>query len=306
MRTATRTETRGSCIRAAMVASVALLAPSSSPAEPVPVAHSEGLAHGFLALRSLEGTTLADGDLIQTSSGNRVTTRLVFHFKDGSTHNETTVYTERKVFRLVSNHVVQKGPAFKMPMESTIDAGSGQVKVRYTDEDGKEKVIEERLELPADLANGLILALVKNISPKTPKTTVSMLAITPEPRLVNLEFTPADEEPFSTAGSGRKAMHYVVKVHVPGMTGAIASLLGKTPPDSHVWILGGEAPAFVKAESPLFPGGPTWRIELVSPIWPSGSISSATKDSKNVQPARRRERPASARAAKKEPRSGKK
>ena len=64
-------------------------------------------------------------------------------------------------------------------------------------------------------------------------------------------------------------MHYVVKVHVPGVTGAIASLLGKIPSDSHVWILGGEAPAFVKSESPLFPGGSMWRIELVSPIWPS-------------------------------------
>jgi hypothetical protein len=295
---ATRTATRGSFIRAAIVAGVALIGPSSSPAEPVAVAHSEGLAHGFLALRNLDGTQLADGDLIQTSSGNRVTTRLLFRFKDGSRRDETTVYTQQKAFRLVSNHVVQTGPAFKMQMESTIDAGTGQVKVRYTDEDGKEKVIEQHLELPADLANGLMLALVKNISPKTPKK-VSMLAITPEPRLVELEFTLAGEEPFSTAGFGRKAMHYVVKVHVPGVTGAMASLLGKSPPDSHVWILGGEAPTFVKAESPLFHGGPTWRIELVSPIWPSSS--------KDSQPAGRRERPASTgRAAKKEPPSEKK
>jgi hypothetical protein len=43
-----------------------------------------------------------------------------------------------------------------------------------------------------------------------------MVAITPKPRLVNLEFTPAGEEPFSTAASARKATHYVVKVHVPG------------------------------------------------------------------------------------------
>src|SRR5947209_16604091 len=106
---------RASFIFNARLAVVALLAASSSRAEPVAVAHSEGLAHGFLALRSLEGTTLADGDLIQTSSGNRVTTRLVFRFKDGSTHDETTVHTERKVFRLVSNHVVQEGPAFKVP-----------------------------------------------------------------------------------------------------------------------------------------------------------------------------------------------
>lgn len=281
-----RTPPRGSFTCAAIVAGVALLAPTSSPAEPVAVAHPEGLAHGFLALHSLEGTALADGDLIQTSSGDRVTMRLHFRFKDGSTHDETTVFTQRESFRLVSNHVVQKGPAFKMPMESTI-SGSGVVKVRYTDENGKENVIEDRLELPVDLANGLILTLLKNVSPKTPMTTVSMLAITPKPRLVKLEFIPGAEEPFSTAGSERKAIHYVVKVHVPGVAGVIASLLDKIPPDSHVWILGGEAPTFVKAETPLSPGGPLWRIELLSPIWPSGSTSPAAKDSKHSKNSKR-------------------
>jgi hypothetical protein len=29
-----------------------------------------------------------------------------------------------------------------------------------------------------------------------------------------------------------------------------------------------EAPAFVKSESPLYPGGPLWRIELTGPTWP--------------------------------------
>src|SRR6266540_7155623 len=277
-----RPSTGGSFARAAIVAGVALLAPTSSPADPVAVAHAEGLAHGFLALHSLEGTIIADGDLIQTSSGDRVTTRLRFRFKDGSTHDETTVYTQGKSFRFVSDHVVQKGPAFKMAIDSTISA-SGEVTVRYT-EDGKEKVIEDRLELPDDLANGMILTLVKNISPQTPKTTVSMLAITQKPRLVKLEFIPTGEEPFSTPGFGRKAMHYVVKVHVPGIAGAIASLLDKIPPDSHIWILGGDAPEFVKAVTPLAQGGPLWRIELVSPTWPSGTP--ATKDSEHAKDSR--------------------
>jgi hypothetical protein len=47
----------------------------------------------------------------------------------------------------------------------------------------------------------------------------------------------------------------------------VAPLIGKQPPDSHVWILEGEAPAFVKSEQPLYNGGPVWRIELVSPVW---------------------------------------
>jgi hypothetical protein len=277
---------RGRSFDRAVMVAIALLAPTSSLAEPVAVKHWEGLTHGFVALRTLEGVHLADGDMIETtvptSSGNRVTMRLILRFKDGSIHEETTVFMQGKTFRFVSDRVVQKGPAFKMPIESTVSA-SGQVKVRYSDEDGKEKEIEERIKLPPDVANGMVMSLLKNISPKAPKTTVSMVAITPKPQVVNLEFTAAGEEPFSTGASERKATRYGVKVHVPGLTGAVASLLGKIPPDSHVWVLTGEAPAFVKAELALFPGGPTWRLELLSPVWPSGSASPATKESNEAK-----------------------
>src|SRR6266446_2848336 len=50
---------------------------TSPRGEPIAVRHSEGLAHGFVILQTAEGTALADGDLIQTSSGARVTTRLI-------------------------------------------------------------------------------------------------------------------------------------------------------------------------------------------------------------------------------------
>jgi hypothetical protein len=68
------------------------------PAAPVAERHPEGLVHGFLVLRTLEGDTLADGDLIQVAHGDRVTSRLVFHFKDGSIHDETAVFSQRRNF----------------------------------------------------------------------------------------------------------------------------------------------------------------------------------------------------------------
>ena len=241
---------------------------TSARAESVTVRRAEGLVHGFLALRTLDGTTIADGDLVQVASGKTVTTRLTFRFKDGSLHDETTVYTQRRTFRLVSDHLVQKGPAFKMQLEARIDARSGRVHVRSQEEGEKEKTYDERLDLPADVANGLILTLLKNIPPEVPKTTVSFVAISPKPRLVKLEITPAGEERFATGGMGRKAMRFVAKVDIPGLPGVVATILDKTPPDSHVWILEGDGPAFVKSESPFFPDAPLWRIELVSPVWP--------------------------------------
>jgi len=40
-------------------------------AEPVSVRHPEGALHGFLALKALDGETLADGDLIQFTRGDQ-------------------------------------------------------------------------------------------------------------------------------------------------------------------------------------------------------------------------------------------
>jgi hypothetical protein len=173
---------------------------------------------------------------LQTSRGDRVTTRLVFHFKDGSIHDETAVYSQRQRFRLITHHLVQKGPTFPQPLDMSIDGSSGQVTVRYAD-DGKQKVERERIEVPPDLANGLILTLLKNVRTGAPPKTISLVAATPKPRLVKLAISAAGEEPFSTGGATRKAMHYVLKVEIGGLSGVLAPLLGKQPPDSHVWFL---------------------------------------------------------------------
>jgi hypothetical protein len=124
------------------------------------------------------------------------------------------------------------------------------------------------MELPDDLANGLIITLLKNVKPTALPPSVSFVAATPKPRLVKLKISAAGDEPFSTASVGRKATHYVLKVDIGGLAGVVAPLLGKEPPDQHVWVLQGEAPAFVKSEATLFMGGPIWRMELVSPAWP--------------------------------------
>jgi hypothetical protein len=253
-------------VRTAAVACALMLLLGSAAAEPVTVRYREGVVRGFLALSTVDGDRLADGDLIQVARGDRVTTRLVFHFKDGSTHDETAVFSQRQRFRLLTHHLVQKGPAFPKPLDMSINAVTGQVVVRYADDHGEQKVETERLDLPPDLANGLLPALLKNVRPEAPPT-VSMVVATPKPRLVKLAISNAGKNAFSTGSTNRRATHYVLKVEIGGLSGVLAPLLGKQPPDSHLWILEGEAPAFVRSEQPLFMDGPLWRIELVSPVW---------------------------------------
>ena len=246
------------------VLAYALLQPNALRADPVPVRYNEGLTHGFLTLQTLEEKTIADGQMTQVAQGDRVKQHLRFRFKDGSTYEETTIFTQRGHFRLLSDHLVQRGPSFKIPMETSIDASTGQVTVCYT-ENGKNEVLTEQLELPSDISNGMIFTLMKNIQPNVPRTTVSMLLTTPKPRLVKVAIVPEGNEPFSIGNFQHQAMRYVLKIEIGGVAGFLAHLFGKQPPDTHVWVLGGEAPAFVKSEGPFSASGPIWRIQLASP-----------------------------------------
>jgi hypothetical protein len=234
-------------------------------ADQVPVRHMEGLMHGFLALRSLDGKRLADGEMAQIAEGDRVTSRLIFRFKDGSVYDDTTIFSQRGAFRLLTDHLVQRGPSFKQPMETSVEQSSGQVTVRYKDHDGKEKMLKERRDLPSDVANGLLFTLVKHIQPNVPQTTVSLVATTPKPRVVKLEILPEGEKVVASGNTKHQTVRYVVKGKIGGVAGLVAPLLGKQPPDTHVWVLTGDAPAFVKLEGPLYAGGPVWRIELATP-----------------------------------------
>jgi len=235
---------------------------------PLQVRHAEGLTHGFVVLRTTTGDTVAVGDLTQVNQGSRVTTHLSFHFKDGSLHDETAIYSQSRVFRLLRYKLVEKGPSFPMQLDVSIDASSNQVTVHST-EDGKDKVENSKATLPATISNGMLAILVKNLPPGAQETKLSMLAFTPKPQVVTLAFTQQGEDTFTVGGSSRKATRYNMKIEIGGVKGVVAPLVGKQPPDTQLWVLGGEAPAFLMSQGPLFYGGPIWRIELISPAFPN-------------------------------------
>ena len=236
-------------------------------AELVPVRHVEGTLHGYLALRSQDGHLLAIGDSTETVRGDQVTSQVVYRFKDGSIDDETTVYSQRGTFQLISDHHIQKGPSFSYPMDMLIDARRGLVISRSVGKDGKEELKTDPMKLPPDLANGMVLTIAKNILPDTPETTISMVVASPKPRLVKLVISPRGEEPFSVLGSTRKAMRFEIRIELGGVAGLVAPLIGKQPPNIQIWIVEGPAPGFVKEQGPYFEGGPIWIIELASPVW---------------------------------------
>jgi hypothetical protein len=173
--------------------------------DPIPVRHPEGSAHGFLALTTLEGKRIATGDVTQIVHGDRVTSRLTFRFRDGSIDDETTVFSQHAVFRLISDHHIQRGPSFPKPINIFIDASTGQI-ISHV-EDGRVK--HDHLALPPDVSNGLPPNLLMNVLPSTPETRISFVAPTAKPRLVHVSIKPVRELPFTVGDTPRKAVEYV-------------------------------------------------------------------------------------------------
>ncbi len=101
------------------------------------VRYREGVSHGFLVLRTPDGKPIADGESTQ---GDHVTSHMWFKFKDGSSYDQTTVFSQRGSFRLLHDHVVQQGPAFKHRMETSIDAIKGEVRTTITKKKGFDLV----------------------------------------------------------------------------------------------------------------------------------------------------------------------
>jgi hypothetical protein len=236
-------------------------------ADPVPARIVKGTLHGFLEMRSADGSVVASGDLVQIARGSQITTRMLFTFKDGSIDDETTVFSQHRILQLITDHHLQKGPSFPHPIDLFIDARSGKVMVGSTGKDGKAQVKTSKLQLPLDLANGLVSSIVENIRPGTQETRVSVLAAIPEPKLVTLSISSRGEESFSLAGSTRKATHYEIKIELGGVAGIVAPMIGKQPPNIQIWIIGGQAPCFLREQGPIYPEGPIYTIELASPTW---------------------------------------
>lgn len=242
---------------AVLTCAITLAITAPAFAEPVAVKFIEGVTHAFPVLRSAGGDKLAQGELVQLPRGDRVENRLTFRFRDGSIYEERVVFSQRDTFTLISYQLVQKGPAFPETIEAKVDRDSGRYEVRYQGEEGgAEENLKGKLELPGDVYNGLLGTLMKNM-PAGTAATVQIVAFTPKPRLVKMLLAPAGDDTVMMGEVAVPATRFLVKPQL----GLFASLLVTDLPDAKVWILNGEAPAFLRFEGPLFFMGPIWKID---------------------------------------------
>ena len=259
---------RGASTCFAVLMALAVFAYSSANAAPVAVRFPEGMAHGFLLVRSLAGEMIGQGEITQiVKEGVLVESHLVFHFKDGSLHDERVTFSQQRVFTLLHYRLVQRGPSFPDQLDVSIDRSTAEYKVRSTTgEGGKEEVLTGAFTLPKDVYNGLFVTMLLNL-PRGASETVNFLAFTPRPEVIKLELLLMGEHTVRIGDLSRKAVQYVFKPDIGMIRELLGKATGKIPAQFHYdcWILADEVPSFVQFEGPLQLMGPIVRIELVSP-----------------------------------------
>lgn len=251
----------------AAVVGASLPAPGPVAAAPIAVRYAEGVTHGFLTLRNAAGETLAEGDLLQVVKPEGVDSRLVFRFHDGSVHDETVVFTQRKVFTVQRYHLIQRGPSFPEQLEVKMERRTGRYEARSRKGDDEPEAVTGDLDMAPDLYNGMMITLLKNL-PKGATETVQNAAFMPRPTVIELELSSVGEETVMAGDRKVEVTHFIMTPKLGLLRGAAAAVLGKTPPNYHCWLVTTGAPAFVAIDGPLYTGGPIWRIETVSPRGP--------------------------------------
>jgi hypothetical protein len=222
--------------------------------------------HGFVVLRDPAGAIIASGEATQVPSKHRITLRVVFHFRDGSIDDETTLYSQgEETLRLISDRHIQRGKSFPHPCDVMIDVTNQQVSFRDLSKSTNETTTEH-MDLPPDTSNGLLMALIQNMQANTP-IEVPYVALAPKPRMVKLAIAKGGDDQFTVGGRSYKAAKYDVKVHIGGVAGVVAPIIGKQPPDTYAWVTESRVPAVIRLDSALYTDGPIWSVQFASPVW---------------------------------------
>jgi len=232
-------------------------------AKPISVEHIQLPMHRFMVTRSQDGKSIASGEFSQVVQGNEVTMHMIYRFVDGSIDDETTTYTQQGMFRLVRDHHIEKGPFFSRPIDFTVDAANGTATSRTTDRNGKIRVESKHINMPSDLANGIVGTLLLNVPRNTAPFRVGMLAPVGGGWLIHLLISSEGEQTVHLEGQTLKATVFRIHPELGGFVGMIARLIGLQPKDVMVWVLEGEEPAVAVIVGQLGGYGPVVSSDLV-------------------------------------------
>ena len=253
--------------RGTLALALAFAVPLAGLADSIATRRKQEPMHRGFFLKDPGGKILASGEEVAVVQGDLVHSRLTFHFLDGSLDDEEVVFTQGSVFHLISDHHIQKGPAFPSPVDLAVDVPSGRI-TWHEQKSGKDAAKSQTLSLPGDLANGIMALLVENFPSGASAMHVSWVGVAVKPLVATVSVAPLGWQDIDPAGATERAAEYVIHPELHGLVGFLAPLVDKQPADIHIWVTDEKVPSFVRLAGPFYQGGPTWTVEPTGPQTP--------------------------------------
>lgn len=234
----------------------------------------EGNAHGFPALRTLAGETLADGEFTQWLDGDRLHVRIRYDF--GPAH-----WIEER-------SVIQQEPSLVQERWSWVEMREGSVQRRFevdflsgiaTAEKLEKNELRrwsEQVELEpgrafAGAAWSLAIKSVRSRLVAGEAIQFRTVGFTPKPRAGTVEITRESLDRLPMSGRTLSGDRFRIHPKIPWILRAFVDV-----PDSLIWLASSPPAAFLRWEGPLAePADEIVRVDLL-PGEPSGAASATS------------------------------
>jgi hypothetical protein len=239
----------------------------ATDSEPVAAA-IEGAAHGFPALRDLEGQTLAEGEFTQWIDGDRLHVQIRYDF--GGSHwieersvirQEPVLVHERWSWEEVRDAAVQR--------RFDVDFLSGTATAQVLEKDEVRRWSEHFDLEPGRAFAGAVWPLaiqgVRSRLLAGEELEFQTVGFTPKPRKGTVAIRHVGVDALGMSGRTLDGDHFRIHAKIPWFARPFVEV-----PDSHIWLTSTPPAAFLRWEGPLAqPKDALVRVDLL-PGEPSG------------------------------------
>jgi hypothetical protein len=229
----------------------------------IPLTALSGAAHGYPAMRDLNGKVLAEAEFLQWAEGNRLHVKLIYRFKNQRRIEENDLFRQRP-------EVVQEQYAWRetangqVLREFSVNFGT-RIAAAQKREKGELKHWEEKLEIEpgktfAGFGFSLALQNLRKRLLNKERIELKGIGFKPKPAMLAVEISHVGVEKMEMAGRIVRGDHFVIHPKVPGIAKVFIRI-----PDFHVWLTNPVPAGFLRWEAPVAePNDPTVRVDLLS------------------------------------------
>lgn len=249
----------------AIVAALAAAAPvavrAASPTPPIALAYVEGDLAGTSPIWSPDGKRrIGLVDYRQRREGNRLVITRAARFDDGSSDEDEAEVRVGDRLESIRGRMVIRDTRGKATVDVAIDVAKKRLTGFYVD-DGKRVAVDQEADIgPGTYWGALFNLVLKNFEKNATDGTVTFqtVAITPKPRVLDMEFSRAGATTVDRTGGAVKVTRFTL---FPTVNFLIDPILRRFVPKTDFFMDDGKPAMLVRFDGPRNYTGVMMRLE---------------------------------------------